>query len=139
MIHFLLLHKSMLGYLDGAFVVMCDVQEHGVGDAGHQRTEARLQEGSYRLSAITVHQSTLLVTVSGTHCLCHIRTSRVVTLQRSDIQVTIKASMKSFIRLLKFKLNLTYNLKKIISVFLDHVYSRSAIAKNKNAMAHFEI
>ena len=48
---------------------MGDVQEHGVGDAGHQGPEAGLDKGSDGLPSVPVHQPALLMTVPCTHCL----------------------------------------------------------------------
>lgn len=48
---------------------MGDVQEHGMGDGGHEWPEGGLHEGPHRLAPVAVHQTTLLVAVASTHGL----------------------------------------------------------------------
>lgn len=56
-------------YLNRALIIMCDIQEHGVGNAGHQRPETGLKKSPHRFPSVPVHQPALLMTVSCAHRL----------------------------------------------------------------------
>lgn len=56
-------------YLYRALIIMCDIQEHGVGNARHQRPETGLKKSPHRFPSVPVNQPALLVTVSCAHRL----------------------------------------------------------------------
>lgn len=56
-------------HLNGTLVVMGHIQEHGVSNRRHERTQAGLNKGSDRLSTVTVDQPALFMAVSGGHGL----------------------------------------------------------------------
>lgn len=64
-------------HLYGALVVVGNVQEHGMGNTGHERAQTGLVESSDRLASVPVHQSALFVAVASRHGLCRPRRAKM--------------------------------------------------------------
>ena len=57
-------------HLYGTLVVMGNIEEHGMGDGGHEWAETGLNKGSYWLTSVAMDESSLLVAVASRHGLC---------------------------------------------------------------------